>query len=96
MDDLKSQGKNYYELDRLLKTTKTCREDVGLTLGLDKCAKATFFRRKLKHTSSTALDTDTKVKELDQEETYKYLSIEEGDGTHFGEMKEEIRQKCYR
>ena len=36
------------------------------------------------------------MKELDQEETYKYLSIEEGDGIQHGKMKERIRKECYK
>ena len=48
---------------------------MGMTIGLDICAKATFIRGKLKYTSSIALDTNTKIKELGQDETYKYLGI---------------------
>ena len=37
-----------------------------------------------------------KTKELDQEKTYKYLGLEEGDGTQHGKMKEKIIKECYR
>ena len=47
-------------------------------------------------TSSIVLDIDTKIKELDQEETYKSLSIEEGDGIQDEKMKEKIGKECYR
>ena len=63
-----------------------------MTFDLDKYAKAIFIRGKLKYTSSIVLDTDTKTKELDQEETYKYLGIEEGDGIQLWKMKEKIRK----
>ena len=92
MDDLKLYGKNDYEFDGLLKTVKTSSDDIGMTFGLDKCIKATFIRGKLKYTSSIVLDTDTKIKELDQEETYKYLGIEEGDGIRHGKMKERTKK----
>ena len=75
MDDLKLYWKNDYELDELLKTIKRFSDDMGMTFGLDICAKATFIRGKLKYTSSIALDTNTKIKELGQDETYKYLGI---------------------
>ena len=75
MDDLKLYWKNDYELDGLLKTIKRFSDDMGMTFGLDICAEATFIRGKLKYTSSIALDTNTKVKELGQDETYKYLGI---------------------
>ena len=67
-----------------------------MTFGLDKCAKATIIRGKLKHTSSIILDTDMKIKELDQEETYKYFGIAEGDGIQHGKTKDKIRKECYR
>ena len=62
-----------------------------MTFGLEKCNN---IRRKVKYTSSIALDTDTKIKELHKEETY--LGIEEGDRIQHGKMKEKIRKKCYR
>ena len=67
-----------------------------MKFGLDNCAKVTFIRRKLKYTSSILVDMDTKIKELDREETNKYLSIEEVDGIQHGKMKEKIRKECYR
>ena len=75
MDDLKIYGKNDDELYGLLKTEKTFSDDIGMTFGLHKCAKATFIRRKLKYTISIVLNTDTKIKELNQEKTYEYLGI---------------------
>ena len=96
MDDLKLYGKNDYELEGLLRTVKTFHGDIGMTSGLDKCAKATFIRGKLKSTSSIVLDIDTKIKELDQEETCKYLGMEEGDGIQHRNMKEKIRKERYR
>ena len=82
--------------DGLLKTVKAFGDDIGMTLGLDKCVKETFIWRKLKYISSIVLDTNTKIKELDQEEAHKYLGIEEGDGIQHGKMKEKIRKECYR
>ena len=87
MDDLKLFGKNDKELEGLLRIIKTFSYDVGITFALAKCAKATFIRGKLKSTSSIVLDIDTKIKELDQEETYKYLGIEEVDGIQHGKKK---------
>ena len=60
MDDLKLYGKNDYELEGLLRTVKGFSDDIGMTLGLHKCAKATFIREKLKSTSSIVLDIDEK------------------------------------
>ena len=71
-----------------------------MKFGLEKCAKATFIRGKLKYTRTeiywNVLDTGTKIKEFDQEETYEYLGIEEGKGIQHGKMTEKIRKECYR
>ena len=67
-----------------------------MKFGLEKCAKATFIRGKLKYTRSIVLDTGTKIKEFDQEETYEYLGIEEGKGIQHGKMTGKIRKECYR
>ena len=36
------------------------------------------------------------IKELDQEGTYKYLGINEGDGIQHSKMKEKIRKEYYK
>ena len=89
-------GENDYKLDGLSKIMKTFSDNIGMTFGLEKCVKVTFIRGKLKYTSSIVLDTDTKIKELDQEETYKYSGIEEGDGIQHEKMKQKMRKECQR
>ena len=42
------------------------------------------------------LSDDTIIKQLDQEETYKYLGVNEGDGVQHSKMKEKIRKECIR
>ena len=49
---------------------------------------------KREYTSTIVLDTDTKILELDQEEMYKYLGIEEGDVIQHRKMKGKIRKGC--
>ena len=63
---------------------------------MDKCAKATFIKGKLTKTSNVVLNQDTAIKELDQEGTYKYLGINEGDGIQHSKMKEKIRKEYFR
>ena len=96
IDDLKLYGKNDKELDGLLCTVKKFSEDIGMEFGLDKCAKATFIRGRLTSTSEIKLNEDISIRELDQEETYKYLGIDEGNGMQHAKMKEIIRKECYR
>ena len=93
MDDLKLYGKNDKELDRLLRTVKKFSDDIGMEFGLDKCAKATYIRGR---SSEVKLNKDTSIRDLDQEDTYKYLGIDEGDEIQHAKMKEKIRKGCYR
>ena len=67
-----------------------------MEFGLDKCAKASFVRGKLQKTSSINLDIDTAIRDLDPEEAYKYLGVNQGDGINHTSMKEKIRNEYYR
>ena len=63
---------------------------------LAKCAKATFKRGNLTNTTDLELVVNTVNKELDQEGTYKYLGMNEGDRLQHSSMKEKIRKEYYR
>ena len=67
-----------------------------MEFGLDKYARAPFFRGKLQKTLSINLDIDTAIRDLDPDETYKYLGVNEGDGINHASMKEKIRKEYYR
>ena len=96
MDDLKAFAMKDEQLKKLLEIVKTFSDDIRMEFGLDKCAKATFIKGKLTKTSNIDLNQDTTIKELDQEGTYKYLGINEGDGIQNAKMKEKIRKEYYR
>ena len=96
MDDLKTFARDDNQQTGLLTTVKTFSDDIKMEFGLDKCAKATFKRGKLTKTTNTDLDTSTTIKEIDQEGTYKYLGVNEGDGIQHSAMKEKIRKEYLR
>ena len=96
MDDLKLCAKNDQDLEGLLSTVKEFSNDTGMEFGLDKCAKAPFVRGKLQKTSSINLDIDAAIRDLDPEETYKYLGVNEGDGINHASVKEKISKEYYR
>ena len=96
MDDLKLFAKNGKDLEGLLNIVKEFSNDIGMEFGLDKCAEAPFVTGKLKKTSSINLDIDIAIRDLDLEENYKYLGVNEGDGINHASMKEKIRKKYYR
>ena len=67
-----------------------------MEFGLDKCAKATFKRGELAKTENIELNVGTTIQDLEQEGTYKYLDVNEGDGIQHAKMKEKIRKEYYR
>ena len=96
MDDLKTYSKDDNQQADLLTVVKKFSDDIRMEFGLEKCAKATFKRGKLTKTSDLHTDTDTSIREVDQEEAYKYLGINEGDGIQHATMKEKVRKEYYR
>ena len=92
MDHLKLYTKNYDQLEGLLQTVKMLSDDINMQFGLDKCPKATFKREKLTKASSIELDEATSIQNIDQEGTYKYLGINEGDRIQLSRMKENVRR----
>ena len=92
MDDLKLYAKNEKEREGLLSTVKQFSHDIGMEFGLDKCAKETFIKGKLTRTTAVELGIDTTIRELDEDQTYKYLGTDEGNGIQHSKIKEKIRK----
>ena len=96
MDDLKLYARDDRELEGLLQTVKSFSDDIGMEVGLDKCAKATFKRGKMINSSHIMLNDNTIIKELEQGGAYKYLCVSESNGIQHSNMKEKIRKECIR
>ena len=75
MDDLKLFAKNDQHLQGLLNIVKEISDDIWMEFGLDKCAKATFFRGKLLQAKNITLYTATIIKDLETEESYQYPEV---------------------
>ena len=58
--------------------------------------KATFRKGKLTTSENIQIDINTTIKQLNPEDSYKYLGINEGDGIQHAMMKEKIRKEYYR
>ena len=95
MDDLKTFGKNDQEQTSLLIIVKGFSDDIQMEFGLEKCSKATFKKGKLTTTENIQIDLDTTIQQLEQEGTYKYLGVNEGDGIQHAKMKEKIKKEYY-
>ena len=78
MDDLKPYSKKDNKLEGLLTTVKWFSDDIGMEFGLSKCAKAKLKRGKLLRISFVQLGIDTKIRELEQEETYRCIGTDKG------------------
>ena len=96
IDDLKLFAKNDQQLQGLLNIVKQFSDDICMEFELDKCAKATFFRGKLPKAKKFTLNTATVVKDLELEESYKYLGVTEGDRTQHSFMREKNQKECFR
>lgn len=92
MDDLRLNEKNNEE--GLLSTIKIFSYDICIKFGLDKCTKATFIKRRLTSASQSKVDYSTSIRELHQQETYRYLGINEGNGIQYAKMKEKIKKSA--
>ena len=96
MDDLKLYAKNEEILHCIIAATQSFSEDIGMSFGMEKCAKVTIKRGKQTQSENINLRDDLSIRNLDQEENYKYLGIEESGGISHNKMKENIRKEYYR
>ena len=96
VDDLKTLAKNDEEQQRILVIVKAFSDYITMEFGLDKCAKATLKKGKLTSTENMNIGVDTVIQDLEQDNTYKYLGINEGDGIQHATMKKKIRKEYYR
>ena len=90
MDDLKTFAKIDEEQQKILAIVKAFSDDIKIEFQLDKCAKATFKKGKLTSTENINLGLYVIV---EQDSTYKYLGINEGDGIQHAKMKVKIRKE---
>ena len=81
MADLKLYANDDKELEGILSTVKKFSNDIGMEFG-----RAIFINSKRTRTTAFELDIDTTNRELDQDETYKYLAIDGGNGIQHSKM----------
>ena len=96
MDDLKLFSKNDSQLNDALTLVKTFSDDIKMEFGLEKCSKITIKHGKSISSQNIKLDDDTIIKNLEPNETYKYLGVEENDGIQHSLMKKKLKKEYYR
>jgi len=75
-------------MEVLLRTVLMFSDDVGLSFGLDKCAKLSVTRERIVPSSSIALSQEINIHELNVGECYKYLGFFESEGLDYTSSKQ--------
>lgn len=76
-------ARNEGKLVGMLTTVKEISNVIGMNFGLYKCTKLSFEIENLRQIAFIELDIDTSIKQLDPEESYRYLEIKKGDGIQY-------------
>jgi len=66
-----------------------------MELGLGKCTTAVFKDGKLTKSQNISLNNQTVTRNMELDETYKYLGIKEGDSTDNSQMKNKLVKEYY-
>lgn len=96
MDDLKIFAKNEDQLRQTMHIIKTFSDDVKMDFGLDKCGTVVVKRGKRVNSQNIQLNDGSTIKNLDQNDVYKYLGVDENDDIDHKGMKSKITQEYYR
>ena len=93
MDDLKLYASSDAELSQLLQVVHTFSKDIGMKFGIDKCAKCSLRSGIKVSTENIRLDQETEIRDLEEQEIYKYLGIEENDAIQHAKMRDKISKE---
>ena len=70
-------------------------DDIRMECGLDKCAKATFFRRKLLKAKNITRDITAVIKDFEPVESYKYLGVTEENWIQNSSLREKFGRNAF-
>ena len=87
MDGLKLFARSEKEVDSLVQTVRICSEDLGMEMGISKCAVVTMHKGNRVKATGIQLPNGERLHDPD-ESGYKYLGILELDDILVTEMKE--------
>ena len=79
IDDLKDNQENHKRLEVVNEMIVQASHDTGACYGASKCAKIVFERGKM--IKGEGLSDRMKTIDLDDNEMYKFLGVEQSDGT---------------
>ena len=96
IDDIKLFAKSEKELETLIYAVRIYSQDIGMELGIEKCAMLVMKSGKRHMTDGIKLPNQDKIRTLGENETYKYLGIMEADTIKQVQMKDKIRKEYLR
>jgi hypothetical protein len=92
VDDLKLISKTGEELQKQMQIIRTFIDNIGMELGLDKCATIVLKNGKLVYTHNLTLDMNREIQELKQGKMCKYHGVEESEGMRHKQTKERLKK----
>ena len=95
MDDLKLYSSNDNQIRALQETTQIFSNDIGMSFGLEKCAKISIVRGKVKNRDNIILSSGEEIRELNNQKFYKYLGVEENKVIGQTETKEKLLKEYF-
>ncbi|XP_045463778.1 uncharacterized protein LOC123673337 [Harmonia axyridis] len=96
MDDLKLYARGRAQLEGLLELVRNFSVDIGMTLGLEKCAAIIVKRGKIVEEENVRLRDGKEINTLSTEEKYKYLGIQQTFEIRQQENKEHAKTELLR
>ena len=84
------------DLESLIQTVRIYSSDIGMEFGLEKCASLVMKRGKIVESDGITLPDDKMIRNLKEDERYKYLGVQELDDIKTSEMKERVSKEYKR
>ena len=91
MDDLKLYASMEKSLESLIQTVCVFGNNVGMELGVEKCAVLKMKKGKMANSDGIASLNKTTMKGLKEDDSCKYLGVIQADGMKHHEMKEKVK-----
>ena len=96
MDDLNLYGRSEKGLDSLIQAVRLFREDIGMEVGIEKCAMLVMEKGKIVKSVGIKKPNGKVIKSSQEGENYKYLEILEADKVLEEKMKLNVSKEYIR
>lgn len=93
MDDLKLYAQNESQLQNQLEIVSSVSRDICMSFGLEKCKVLNIKRGRITHTNNIQLSDNTELQSLENDQTYKYLGMQQNLNINESESKDQFIQK---